>query len=75
MNLTPLGPGNRIQFPADWAHALGLRGLVSLERSGDGILVPPCPRTTWDEIFATKLVIGSTPQDGPLEMTGDGFLL
>jgi hypothetical protein len=77
MKLTPVEPGNRIQLPADWAQALGLRGLVALERTGEGILVRPCPRTTWDDIFATKLTVGSAPpdQDGDVvEVTGDDFL-
>jgi hypothetical protein len=64
MKLTPVEPGNRIQLPADWAQDLGLRGLVALERTGEGILVRPCPRTTWDDIFATKLTVGSAPPPG-----------
>ncbi|HXG13251.1 MAG TPA: AbrB/MazE/SpoVT family DNA-binding domain-containing protein [Gemmataceae bacterium] len=57
--LTPLEPGNRIQLPADWADALGLRGLVTLDRTSNGILIRPCPAVTWDDIFATKLPMGS----------------
>jgi hypothetical protein len=74
---TLLEPGNRIQLPAEWAHALGLRGRVALERTSDGILIRPCPRATWEEIFATKLVIGSAPPDqdeDDVELTGDDFL-
>ena len=75
--LTPVESGNRIQLPADWVEALGLRDLVRLERTDSGILVRPCARLTWDDIFATKLVIGSAPPDqseNAVEMTGDDFL-
>jgi hypothetical protein len=74
---TPLESGNRIQLPTEWADALGLRGQVALERTSDGILVRPCPRVTWEEISATKLVIGSAPLDqneDHVEVTGDDFL-
>jgi hypothetical protein len=74
---TPLESGNRIQLPAEWADTLGLRGQVALERTSDGILVRPCPRLTWEEISATKLVIGSAPPDqneDDVELTGDDFL-
>ncbi len=77
MNLTPIESGNRIKLPADWMQALNLHGLVSLERTDEGILVRPVPATTWDEIFATKLVIGSAPPGQtkePVELTGDDFL-
>jgi hypothetical protein len=75
--LAPVESGNRIQLPAEWVEALGLRGLVRLERTDGGILVRPCARLTWDDIFATKLVIGSAPadkNDDAVEMTGDDFL-
>jgi hypothetical protein len=74
---TPLEPGNRIQLPAEWTESFGLHHLVSLEKTADGILVRPCPRTTWAEISATKLVIGSAPSnknDDDMEVTGDDFL-
>jgi hypothetical protein len=77
MNLTPIESGNRIQLPADWMRALGLHGLVALEQTRDGILVRPVPRATWEEISATKLVIGSAPPDqnaDDTEETGDDFL-
>jgi hypothetical protein len=77
MNLAAIEPGNRIQLPAEWMRALGLHGLVALERTGDGILVRPCPRVTWEDIFATKLTIGSAPPDQDedvVEVTGDDFL-
>jgi hypothetical protein len=77
MNLTPIESGNCIQLPADWMRALGLHGLVALERISDGILVRPFPRATWEEISATKLVIGSVPPDKSGNegvVTGDDFL-
>jgi hypothetical protein len=77
MTLTPIESGNRIQLPSEWMQALGLHGQVALERTSEGILVRPCPRTTWEEIFAAKLVIGSAPPDqneDVAEVTGDDFL-
>ena len=77
MNLTPLESGNRIQLPADWAESLGLHSLVTLEKTDDGILVRPYRRKTWDEIFATKLVINSAPpgkDEDDLEESGDDFI-
>jgi antitoxin component of MazEF toxin-antitoxin module len=77
MTVTPIDPGNRIQLPADWMQALGLHDLVTLERTNEGILIRPCPRATWEEIFATKLVIGSAPpsqHEDSEELTGDDFL-
>jgi hypothetical protein len=74
---TPLEPGNRIQLPAEWANALGLRGRVALERTSDGLLVRPSPRLTWDEVFEPKLVIGSAPPEenqDDVEFTWDDFL-
>ncbi len=73
----PVEPDNRIQLPGDWADALGLHGLVALDRTSEGILIRPFPRTTWEEIFATKLTIGSAPaetQEDGVEVTGDDFL-
>jgi hypothetical protein len=75
--LTPLEPGHRIQLPADWADALGLRGQVALVRTSQGILVRPCPQPTWDDFFATKLTVGPAPADQDkedLEVTGDDLL-
>jgi hypothetical protein len=77
MSIIPIEPGNHIQLPADWMQTLGLHDLVALERTTDGILVRPLPRTTWDEIFTTKLIIGSAPsgqQEDTAEVTGDDFL-
>jgi hypothetical protein len=74
---TPLEPGHRIQLPADWADALGLRDRVTLERTDAGILVRPCPRFTWDDIFATKLTVRPGDPAAPAEVTevsGDDLL-
>ena len=64
MTLIPIESGNRIQLPVEWTEALGLHGVVVLERTGDGILVRPCPgpRLTWD------------PNEDELELNGDDFL-
>ena len=77
MNLTAIESGNRIQLPAEWTKALGMHGLVALERTSDGILIRPFQRMTWDDIFATKLVINSAPpnqSEDDLEESGDDFL-
>jgi hypothetical protein len=77
MNLVAIEPGNRVQLPDDWIRALGLHGVVALERTNEGILIRPGPKTTWDEISATKLIVGSAPADGTgsdAEVTGDDFL-
>ena len=76
MTVIPLEPGNRIQLPPEWTEALGMRQLVLLERTAQGILIRPHP-STWDDIFATKLTIGSARPDtatDDLEVTGDDFL-
>ena len=75
--VTAVEPGNRIQLPSDWADALGLHGLVALERSDNAIVVRPCPPLTWDEIFATGLTIGAAPpaeNEDAVEMSGDDFV-
>jgi hypothetical protein len=74
---TPLEPGNRIELPAEWAEALGLGGLVTLERTDNGILIRPCPRFTWDDFFATRLSV--RPGDAATapevtEVSGDDLL-
>jgi hypothetical protein len=75
---TPIEPGNRITLPADWAETLGLRDRVVLAKTPDGILVQACPPATWQEIFASKLTIGSACADvtdaAAEEGTGDDFL-
>jgi hypothetical protein len=73
---TPIEPGYRIQLPAEWAEALGLKGQVVLAQTAEGILVYPCPSVTWDEIFATRLSVrpgdSSTPEI--TEVSGDDLL-
>jgi hypothetical protein len=74
---TPLEAGNRIQLPADWAEAFGLRGLVTLERTDNGILIRPRPRCTWDDFFATRLSVRPGNPDTTPEVTdvsGDDLL-
>ena len=69
-------PGNRIKLPADWASALGLHGAVTLERTENSIIIRPCRRLTWDEVFATKLPIGQTsPESEDLEIRTDDLFL
>jgi len=75
--ITTIDTANRIQLPADWLDAAGLRGTVQLDRTADGILIRACPRLTWDELSASKLVIGSAspkPTDDSVEVTGDDLL-
>jgi hypothetical protein len=73
---TPVEPGHRIQLPADWAEALGLRGLVTLERTADGILIRPGPPPSWDHFFATKLTTGPpAPPEEDIEVSGDDLLV
>ena len=50
-------------------------GLVTLEKTPDGILVRPCPPASWDDIFADKLPVGrSTPGPAALEVRPDDLL-
>jgi hypothetical protein len=76
-HFAPLEPGHRIQLPAAWAEAFGLHGLVALERTDNGILIRPCLRFTWDDIFATRLSV--RPGDAATapevtEVSGDDLL-
>jgi bifunctional DNA-binding transcriptional regulator/antitoxin component of YhaV-PrlF toxin-antitoxin module len=73
----PIEPGYRIQLPAEWVESLGLKDRVVLTRTADGILIQQLPRATWDEIFATKLVIRpGEPSDSSeiTEVTGVDLL-
>jgi hypothetical protein len=81
--IAPLQPGYGVQLPADWAKDLGLQDKVALHKTSEGILVRPCPpensaQKNWDDVFATKLIIGSArldaKQDDEVELTGDDFL-
>jgi AbrB family looped-hinge helix DNA binding protein len=72
---TVIESGNRIQLPAEWAEAFGLRDRVRLDRTGEGILVRPCPAPGWDEVFAAKLAIGrAAPGPEGLEVSRDDLL-
>jgi hypothetical protein len=72
---TVIEPGNRIQLPAEWTEALGLQGLVVLDKTGDGILVRPHRPATWDEIFANPLPIGQLPPEAEdFEVSKDDVL-
>jgi hypothetical protein len=65
-----LGP-----LPADWVEELGLGERAALVRTEEGILIRPCPRLTWDEVFANPLPM---PTDPPVldlsEISGDDLL-
>jgi hypothetical protein len=77
MTVASIDADNRIRLPPEGMRDLGLHGLVVLERTSEGILVRPYPRASWDDIFATKLVIGSAPPEphaDTSEATGDDFL-
>jgi hypothetical protein len=74
---TPIEPGYRIQLPADWADALGLKGHVVLAKTADGILVQPPPNVTWDDVFATRLSVrpgGASTTPEFTAVSGDDLL-
>ncbi|MGC8638450.1 MAG: AbrB/MazE/SpoVT family DNA-binding domain-containing protein [Isosphaeraceae bacterium] len=74
---TAIEAGNRIQLPAEWAEALGLRDQVVLVKTDDGILVRPQPEPTWDDIFASKLSVKPGDPTRSLEsaeVSGDDLL-
>jgi antitoxin component of MazEF toxin-antitoxin module len=74
---TAIEAGNRIQLPAEWAEALGLRDQVVLVKTDAGILVRPQPRATWDDIFASKLSVKPGDRAESLEsaeVSGDDLL-
>lgn len=72
-----LEPGNRVQLPAAWTEELGIHGSVLLDKTSEGILIRPCPRSTWDDIFATRLTVRpgdpAVPPD-VAEVSGDDLL-
>jgi hypothetical protein len=74
---TSIEPGNRIQLPAEWAEALGLRDQVDLVMTEQGILVKPRPKATWDDVFASKLTVNPGDPSPPFDVTevsGDDLL-
>lgn len=76
MKVTAVEPGPRITLPAEWAAELGFDHLVSLEKTAEGIVIRPCRRASWDDIFAAKLTVGPVtafvPED--VEVSGDDLL-
>jgi hypothetical protein len=69
--------GNRIDLPAEWCQALGLKGRVALDKTDEGILVRPCPQVGWDDIFANRLSVrpGDPAADPEIsELRGDDLL-
>jgi hypothetical protein len=75
--ITSLEPGNRVQLPIEWANALGMQGMVKLDKTDDGILVRPCAQSSWEKFFANKLTVGSAPlvqDENELEITGDDLV-
>jgi hypothetical protein len=75
MTVIPVEPGNRIQLPAEWAQNLGTQ--VVLDQTPDGILIRPYPKATWDDVFASRLIVGSAPQediDAKSEAAGNDLL-
>jgi bifunctional DNA-binding transcriptional regulator/antitoxin component of YhaV-PrlF toxin-antitoxin module len=74
---TPIEPGYRIQLPAEWAEALGLKGQVVLAQTAEGILVHASPNVSWDDAFATKLSVRPADASTAPEITdvsGDDLL-
>ena len=76
MRLAPVQPGNRIELPSEWTAEMGLHQYAALERTSEGILVHPCSVSSWDDVFAQKLCIGSAVgTTEAVKVTGDGVLL
>ncbi len=76
MRITPVEAGHRIQLPAEWAAELGLEKIAALEKTPEGILIHPCPDTTWDEIFGDKLPMSQQPAaSDDFEVSRDDLLL
>ena len=74
MRITTLETGHKIQLPVEWVIEFGLEQIAVLEKTADGILIRPCPATTWDAIFAEKLKIGQQPDFDLSEVNGDDLL-
>jgi bifunctional DNA-binding transcriptional regulator/antitoxin component of YhaV-PrlF toxin-antitoxin module len=74
----PIESGNRIELPEEWLKTLGLNEAVRLEVTKDGILIRPCRRSTWDEVFSTRLsVVRRDPGTAPeiTQVSGDDLVL
>lgn len=74
MRIAPLETEHKIQLPAEWVIEFGLEQIAVLEKTAEGILIRPCPATTWDVIFAEKLKIGQQFEPDLLEVNGDDLL-
>jgi hypothetical protein len=79
-NMTvPYETDDRVRIPREWAEELGFEREVQLERTASGVLVKPAPEAeavpSWEEIFASKLEIGSGLNDEKedLEPSGDDY--
>jgi hypothetical protein len=74
--LTPVYPGNRIELPSEWAAEMGLDQFAALEKTKEGILVHSCSASSWDDVFAQKLRIGSAAErPEAIEVAGDSVIL
>ncbi len=75
MRVASIQPDHSIRLPDDWVDEFALSGFAALEKAPDGILIRACSRTTWDDVFADKLPVGSrdTASDD-LELSGDDYL-
>jgi hypothetical protein len=63
--------------PAGSVVARDLRGWGTLERTDNAMTIRPGPRYTWENIFASKLHLGSGPPgENPtdVDVTGEDFL-
>ena len=72
MHIAILEEGSRIQLPSEWVAEIGLSDKAELERVAGGIFVYSPVRSSWDELFCTKLYV-SAP-DTPiaeLELSND----
>lgn len=75
MRIIQVEDGNKIQLPADWATDLGLKQVVGIEKTPEGILVRSCSEITWAEVFENKLPLGPQASKGDLsELSGDDLL-
>ncbi|MDE0682196.1 MAG: hypothetical protein OXI63_04695 [Candidatus Poribacteria bacterium] len=64
----------KIKLLLDWVKELGLEPGVVLERTDDGILIPPSLAQTWDEVYAEKLKMGDPTALDLSEVSGDDLI-
>ena len=55
MHVAVLEEGNRIQLPSEWVTEIGLSEKAELERVAGGIFIHSPARSSWNELFRTKL--------------------